>query len=226
MKEKILRLSRGRPILIDLAVDWLARDLFLDWFKDMDVEWLKSLPDGEVEAYEEHFEKSLVQQIEQVRKPLDRLILAMARIQPVDAELTSDLPQISMQEVEYQIKQARGFSFVKSLPDGKIKLHDYMQEMVLKYVWPNMQSNRKVQDSERAVRFLERKLDWIESELLKAQGSKDFIRREQLDRFFWQLCIQRLKHQLIVEPQKGSQVFYELFSRATRSTGCTIAICC
>jgi hypothetical protein len=93
LAQTILMLAKGRPILIDLAIEWLSRAIPLGWLIESSPETLKLLSDEELRQRQEDFEPHLVHHITQVRTPMDQLTLAMSRVYPLNVELIAELLQ-------------------------------------------------------------------------------------------------------------------------------------
>lgn len=224
--QKILFLSKELPLLIDLAVEWLARDMPLSWLIREPLEALKLMPEEEAREVQTDFETRLVQHIAQLRNPLDRLVLALARIHPVDAMLCARLLDLSEEQAGELMANACALPIVKNLPDGRIKLHDYVEGLVLQYVWPGMEEERKKQDSDRAAQYHEGKLRELRKQLDTLSSKLDdsrtetigtlnvYLTKEALEREYWQIGAQLLEHALFVDANRGAQIFCDLFDEA------------
>lgn len=235
LEKKLLVLASGKPLLLDLAVGWLARDIPLDWLVESRLEELLSLSGEEKDRRRQEFERCLVQHISQVRTPMDRLILAMSNVYPLDAEMAVGLLGISEKEAEALIKEARGYAFVKSLPDGRITLHDEMRRMVGKYVWPEVDpdKSRKYHDSKFAAKHLEQRIQALKEQteqFKKAEqkarersdakaGLEAFVEQEAAERELLGLEVQWLEHVLASDLDEGVKVFARLFDEATKAYG-------
>ncbi|HYT02951.1 MAG TPA: ATP-binding protein, partial [Candidatus Acidoferrum sp.] len=130
--ENLLTLVKGRPILIELTAQWLSIAQPPDWLLNE----LQSLSDEDLEKKQEDFQANLVRHITQLRTPLDRLLLILSRVYPVDVEMAEELLGLSREVAEMLIASAKKYVFVKTLPEAKITLHDEMRAMVNKFVWP------------------------------------------------------------------------------------------
>lgn len=222
-REKILFLSNGVPILLDLAVDWLAYGLELDWLRELDLTRAKTTSsEDDLKRLNMLFEKSLVQGVTQVRRTTDRLILALGRIYPMDIPLCAELLGLPEEQTRAQFEQAKRFSFVKVLPDGKIKLHDTMRDMVLRYVWPQMEFGRKTRDSQRAAQFFGRQHQRLMQEIAQLKnaitpGDERSTTVHTLERQIWQVRVQLLEHQMVVDANRGIDYFCEFFDTASKS---------
>ena len=238
----MLLLAKGRPILIDLAVEWLAREIPLPWLLDNDLEALKSLSDAERKKHQEEFEKNLVRRITEMRCPTDWLFRTLARIYPLDVEGIVALLDLSEEKAKPLFEEAKGYVFVKSLPDGRISLHDEVRRMVTEYVWPDIDpgGDRRRRDSKRAVGYLKGKIDDLSAKIEqlrqqeeKAQRGRDnteaynaFIRREALERETWVLEEQQLIHQLSVDVEQGMMCSILSLTKQLQNIGfLTVKLC-
>lgn len=89
--QSLLTLVKGRPILIELTAEWLSIAPQPDWL----LKELHSLPDKNLEKKQKDFEANLVRHITQLRTPMDRLLLVLSRIYPVDVEMVEELLGLS-----------------------------------------------------------------------------------------------------------------------------------
>ena len=126
--DKIIILSAGKPILLDLAVEWLCRNIPLEWLYNVPVSELST------KKRQKEFEKLLVHKITELRKPIDRLVLIMAHVYPLDEEMIDYFIKTDAQRL---MNEAKTYVFIKQLPGGFISLHDEVRRMVNEYVLPN-----------------------------------------------------------------------------------------
>jgi len=229
LAKKLLLLAGGRPILIDLAVEWLARDIPLGWLIESSLQDLESLSDDKMEQRRKEFERQLVCHVAQIRAPMDRLTLVMSRVYPLDVEMIVELLTMSEDEAGVLFEEAKTYVFVKSLPDGRITLHDEMRRMVSEHVWPEVDSDesRRHRDSEMAVACLDRKaqtlqaqIDQSEDEEQRAPVQQDvtvdpFSRREVLKQRLWILKVRALRHRMYLDPDQGFVEFDSLLRDAS-----------
>ena len=225
--KKILILSQGRPILMDLATHWLAHERPDKWLVDSSVEELLLLSEQE----KKDFEKNLVLQISQVRTQLDRLILLLSRVYPLDVNAISELLKISIERSHALLDEANKYVFVKILPQGRIALHDEMRRMVHQYVWDEIDptKERRKRDSKWAAKYLannirevSERIEQLESLEKTAKETDDaqaelsaFVERESLEHELWDMKEQRLYHVMYSDAQQGLDVFMKLFDEAT-----------
>ncbi|MDM8528285.1 tetratricopeptide repeat protein [Anaerolineales bacterium HSG24] len=222
---KILLLSQGRPILIDLTVEWLTRSMSMSWLAELELEQLQSLPPEAMKVKQDIFEAQLVSHIVNIRTPLDRLILAMSRVYPLDPGLTQALLMVSYETAVQLLEQVLGYVFIKQLPDQRISLHDEMRRMVSQYVWPKVDPDQQRQrrDSRLAATYLSQQIEETTEKLIQAENLTIIAPTEQLTHFLqkdalegrlWHLKGQQLSHVLVVALNNGFKLFIDLFDQA------------
>jgi tetratricopeptide (TPR) repeat protein len=228
--KRLLQLAKGRPILIDLAVEWLAREIETDWESDfMNVE---ALPDNETVRRPEEFESRLVRHIAQIRTSMDRLTLAMSHVYPLNVDMITELLKISKSEAKELFEEASSYVFVKSLPDieslsgSRISLHDEMRRMVNKYVWPEVGEQRRRWYSELAVTCLDHTAQTLQAQIDRAESEEPKVplqqeavvdplsRREVLKQLLWTIKVRILRHRMYLDPTRGFEEFDQLFQNA------------
>lgn len=233
LSQKLLLLAEGRPILLALAAEWLAREVPLDWLTESSKEELVALSDEEKKKRREEFEKQLVHHIANMRTLMDRLILMMARVYPLDITMVAELLRISEVEAAELFEQAESYFFVKKLPAGHISLHDEMRRMVNTYVWPDVDADggRQRRDSELIAKCLRNKaaalvrhIAQLESDEQSGYLQEDmpaelegFVKREVAERELWVIREQQLEHTLFTDIDKGVDLFIEIFDAATQA---------
>ncbi|MCP4524793.1 MAG: tetratricopeptide repeat protein [Aestuariibacter sp.] len=231
--QKLLVLAGGRPILIDLVVEWRAREVPLDWLVEFKLDELASLSDEAMQKQQREFEYQLVQHIADTRYPIDWLTLMMSRVYPLDIEMIVELLKMSRDEAEKLFKQAQTCVFVKSLPDARISLHDEMRRMVNEHVWPDVDPDRdrrladsrlvaeylgsKIADWEKQISHLEKKEKIAHQESDLEAALSIFVERDALERELWVIEERRLRHILIIDIDEGVKAFVDIFDRATRN---------
>jgi tetratricopeptide (TPR) repeat protein len=233
LAQKMLWLASGRPILIDLAVEWRSREIPLDWLMEESLEEIKALPEDEMEKRRRDFERRLVHHVADTRQLMDWLILAMSRVYPLNVKMIANLLGVSLDEAKSLFEEAKTYVFVKALPDGRISLHDEMRRMVNAYVWSEVDpdGDRRRRDSRLAVEYLEREIDDLSKQIDQLEEKEKsahregeleeeldiFTKREALERELWRLEGRRLRHLLLVDLDKGVQSFADLFEKATQT---------
>ncbi len=234
LAQKLLLLSGGRPILIDLVAEWRARGISLNWLIKSSLEEMMSLPENEMENRQQEFERQLVLHIAKIDSQMDWLILLMSRVYPLDIEMMiATLRDISKEQAKKLFEEAKTYVFVKFLPDGRITLHDEMRRMIEDHVWPELdpEGHRRRHDSSLAAEYLKRKIQThlkeiatLETHEKIAQEKDDlqaaynaFLKQVDLEQEIWVLKQRHLRHTLLVDIDKGVKTFADAFDEATRS---------
>ena len=229
--QKLLLLSQGKPILIDLAVEWLSRALPQPWLKEPALAELNALSTDELYTAQALFEVQLVSHLGKIRTQMDRLTLVMSRIYPLDAAMIAVLLKLSPEAAAGLFEEAQTYVYIKSLPDGRITLHDEMRRMVNEHIWPEHDPNRERRrhDSQAAAGYLRQEVQNLTERLnqLIEQATavslpqspqaelNTFIIREKLERDIWLLKSQQLYHILFTDLGAGIQTFAQMFDEAT-----------
>jgi ABC-type sugar transport system substrate-binding protein len=152
--KRLIVLSHGHPILIDLAVEFVTRSISLDSVLKIDIDHLNQSSIAKQTKIRQSFESNLVQHILQIRRPMDKLILILSRIYPLTKNMLGDMMGLSESESAKLYDEATGYVFIKVLPGGLgISLHDEMRELVKKHVWAKIDrwDERQRRDSRLAV---------------------------------------------------------------------------
>jgi simple sugar transport system substrate-binding protein len=222
LAEKLLFLAAGRPILIDLALEWLTREIPLDWLVKSSLEEIKSLPVEQLKGRQEEFERQLVRHIADTRRPMDWLTLVMSHIYPLDVEMIPELLGMSDKEAQVLFDEAQSYIFVKRLPDDHISLHDEMRRLVTDYVWPEVDPDgeRRRRDSRFATAYFEHKVEALREEIDQRKGTdldQGAVTQElaDLERSYWITQIARVRYALHADWSDGFEVFAQAFDEAT-----------
>ena len=209
MVKKIHMLSDGRPILIALSLDWLARggwspDLYPIGISELLQRKARSDTWGQIQS---RFERSLVGQIRKLTTPLDEAVRYVAICRKgCNTDLLARLMNLSRDEASTLIVQLVKFSFVKALrPDNRdmFFLHDEMYDLVEKYVWledygPDYEEQARL--DEVVITWYTEQLDRY-SDLIRA--SRDWSERGDLRREQQLLYAERLYYQFDQDPSNG-----------------------
>jgi tetratricopeptide (TPR) repeat protein len=150
MVERIWLLSDGRPIMLSLAIDWLASGVRVDEIYDVDIQELHRLKEqggGEWGDRRLGFERALVGKIRLLSTPMDAAVYYAARARKgFTAEmLRRALAEVSPWRIELTPEEARDLlqslaelSFVKhphGARPGWFFLHDEMYDLLDRHVW-------------------------------------------------------------------------------------------
>lgn len=198
LTQKLIQLSEGRIILLDMAVEWLIKEQvppkWLEQYQiDANVQTNVILPD--------EFESHLFNHIIEFRDELDRLILLLSKVYPLDREAIQILLSLSENDAVYWLNEAVKFTFIKVIPGGYIKLHDEAERIINQHVWPQLPGKRAIYTRKTAVGYLEKRSATLLNDLNKGSLRSEFV--------LYTLLLQHLRHLLHLDVQKG----YDLFER-------------
>ena len=139
-REKLELLSGGKPIILQLAADWIKHSIPMP---NLIRKTNRELNEGG-KSIQRQFEQELVSGIRLLREPRDRAILYMAlfhrRCNAKILSLALDLSESVTQEI---LDELCTFFFVKPLP----KLHDVIAELITKWVWPSYDREQSIRQT-------------------------------------------------------------------------------
>jgi tetratricopeptide (TPR) repeat protein len=217
----LLKLSQGRPILLDLAVEWLSRDVPTGWMLEIAK---KKVRDTDLQIYRDDFERKLVRSVTDIHTPMDRLCLLLSRVYPLDVDGISELLRIEPEKAQKLYEDAISYVFIKKLPDQSLSLHDEMRRMIDAYVWPEVvqSQERRMHESRLAVAYLRNKIAGISKKLeqLEAESrsnQESVIEIGSLERQKWSLQGMYLTHVLFTSVNEGVNEFIRLFDENKRN---------
>ena len=225
MARKLVFWSRGRPILLDLAVEWAAQGVSLDWLLNDKFSEFEALPPEVTTIRQKEFEFQLVHHIVDLREPIDRLALLMSRIYPITVDMLPELlTNLTEEQAQNLFTKAQTYVFVKTLPDGSIQLHDNMRYMINKYnLWDiaDPDGERRERDSRIAVRYLSKTINAIQRQMreLISSDMQEWITIQQsntLDERLEMLTLQLVFHSLETSIADGFEVWLAKIQDARR----------
>jgi tetratricopeptide (TPR) repeat protein len=219
IKNKLAFLSQGKPIILDLAADWIIRKRTkeLEWFINNSIsEMKKSFKD--MEGWFVTFNRHLVSHLLDAKNNYDRLTLITSHVFPIDKELTAELLSVDKKKASDLFKMASRACYYKILPDGTISLHDVMRAMIREHVWPFIgeEYKQKRKLSTIAAQYYTGKAKTTE------EGISSFLNRKQ-DRSFdidvekkkaWIYKLFALRHVLFFDIDSGYNIFIKLYEDA------------
>ncbi|MCI0511930.1 tetratricopeptide repeat protein [candidate division KSB1 bacterium] len=232
LREKIHFLADGKPILIDLAIDWLSWDVPLPDLLDYSLADIKSLEPEKLLELREQFEQALVIEVLSFIKPTDRAILDMACVHRFfNTEILAFLLGLSPVKAKEMMRRLGQFTFVKPRPQNNYVLHDEMRRMVNTYAWPKYDpfGTQKKKTHAKMAEYYRLKTEEIEQQIreksdilneVQDAGEKDqelLITQEisAQEREYWLLKIEHLHHSLRSDLKKALKIFIESADKAT-----------
>ncbi len=206
--QRLIFLAEGKPILLDLAIEWLSRNVPLDWLREEDFSEIQ-------EERRREFERLLVQPIAQVRTPMQMLTLIMSHVYPLNVKMIGEF--IKGDDPQQLFEEAKTYVFVKLLPNGYITLHDEMRRMINEYVLPKTDSEivRRLKNySKLATTYFKRKKEELEQAITQLKDSIDdpiklAQQREEKTQQHNSLLLQYIKHAIFSDPEQGVEAYCE-----------------
>ncbi len=219
LAEKLLLLAAGRPILIDLAAQWRARGISLDWLIKSSIASLRTLTPEQLSHRREEFEQQLVQHIIETRERIDWLVLALAHVYPLNVTMIASLLSISDDEAARLMEAAQSYVFIKSQAEGSISLQDEMRRMVNEYVWPELEPEIRKSYSSLVAPIFREQIAVIEQQMKNLRQKETetvslnaFLARNALLEKQEVLATQYVEHALFADISSG----FEHFEKAVR----------
>jgi len=239
--DKLFFLVGGRPVLIDLAIEWAQAHRTLPWMESLSLAELEQLQQkadagdepaqltlGDMQA---QFQREVVMPIADLESPLDYLKLVLAKVYPLDQAGIIEMLNLSEEEGHELIQQALDSVAIKRLPDARLKLQDVVQDLVNQHVWPALDPNRawERRENRRSIRYLTSKSDALLAQIGQGKQSRDTIQatlgpsellqasstRRERENEFWILRIERLRRQLTIDVEAGYGQFEEDYQLAS-----------
>ena len=214
----LITFSKGRPILLDLAVEMRVQGIPLEMT-------------GGTPVSEENFEKYLLAHLKRFHEPIPDLALMSAYIYPLtlNPQRISKLLRKTMPDSQKLLEKASEYVFVKTLPDGSIMLHDEMRALVNKHAWPEVdpEKDRRRWYSELATECLSHEITELEAEIQQKLDENDerLVNRLQITQIhareqqLWLLKEEQLRHTLIKAIDEGITFFAVLFDEVGETKG-------
>jgi tetratricopeptide (TPR) repeat protein len=187
---KIAKLSRGKPILVALTVDWIRN----------------GNDPGELIAFPpDSFEQAIVERVQELNFPENEAIMAMAHFyRRFDEQIMAYLLELTGEDAIKLTEELSRFTFVKYRPplDGRLGsclLHDEMRVLVNRHVWPiwDPTGEYRRQWTPRIVEYYDRKI----------KTEPDRMERQNF-------CQERLYYWLSIDIKSAFAYYLELAEQA------------
>lgn len=238
---KVFLLSGGLPVVLDLAIEWSARNRKLEAIDDISLDGLMQLKQQKelgdprassiLEAYTSQLRSAVVSPIGSLETDYDYLLFLLAKVYPLDRAGISEMLNCTLDRAGILYRAAANSSAIKVLPDDRIKLHDVVHEWVNIYVWPKIDIDGKweASDSTRAIEYLTKQSANVLQDIsrLRHQEAQDEIKndphllfetfneRRELEHGYWVLRLERLRRQLALDVVSGFPSFLKEYEFAT-----------
>ena len=197
-------LSLGKPILLDLAIEYVFRKIQFDPLPDPQI--LAAMTSSQIKVAATTFESYLVQHIRRLRNRMDRMVLRLSLIAPLSVEAIAALFQTSSDDAQALFDEAKTYAFIREVSrygGREIELHDEMKRLVETYLWEDFdpdgtqrcrehqravpfyldqdrQLNKKIKDYEIQIADLDREISVLETQPLFDERRRDSLRAKQL----------------------------------------------
>ena len=230
MVKRIWLLSDGRPILLSLAIDWLASGVRVDEIYDIDLDTLEERKESDGPAWEqtlEQFERALVGKFRLLNSNMNLAIYYAARarkgftaemLRAMLATFPTAPVTLSPGQMEALMSQLKRLSFVKQphgAREGWYFLHDEMYDLVDRYVWQRDYPSYKQQAS--VARFLADEIygfdegdGLIGEAVANVREATHYVEMLQLRHDLETLRTERLFYQLEADPAAGYATYERL----------------
>lgn len=230
----LINLSKGRPILIDLAVEYYARSPEVNFNYQSTPKQAQTKRDTDLFDREHHdelaraeeFEHKLVNYVTAVRSDMERLILVLSRVYPLSVKMVTHMLNLSEKEANELCDEAQSYVFIKTIVehDGSVKitLHDEMRRMVNTHVWNEVDPSyrRRIRDSRRAWGMFAQEddalrniINSLKSKLKEPHDAETYSQYLTLRRKREIITEDRLRHALFADFDAGFAEWQELIDK-------------
>lgn len=224
LRQVIIILSRGMPILMELSVEYVVRALELDGVFKYSVRKLQRMTSSELEEARLAFEIQLVSGFANYRDLMSRLTLVLSRVYPLEPEAIAELLDVLLPKAEQLYSLAKQSVYIKTLPNNRgIMLHDQMRVLVGKHVWDEIDKDRRrrKRDSQIAAEIFQKIDEALHKQIKDLEAKSGAIgisfgemlaleRRRETATENW------LEHALFCDLQKNYQTWYSLIQKIRR----------
>lgn len=219
--EKIKLLSRGVPILFDLALERLAQDdRFAEFLSQRPKEYFENLS---IENRSES-EKLMVSYLAEQRSDLAGLVLLLAHVYPANKAMLMDMLHVdSPAAIDELLKKALATVYIKQLPGERISLHDEMRRMVNEHVWSlyDPENNQRRDYSQKAADFFAKDIHHLTEQIERLQKShlslEDSIELDNFTRRKDTAQIEYLRHLLVIDANQGVEYYLKTVDEARKT---------
>lgn len=208
LAERIVAIAGGRPIMLELAVEWRRRGIALDWLLHKELGELQQLDPKRDRQRFDQFEQELVSHLAAATSDEQWLIMIMSWVYPIDPALAGKLVSVTPERATTILNELSGSLFIKPITIGDrecFQLHDEMRRMIERHVWELIDPRglRRQRDCRVAVGHYQEQIDQLEGlyKLLGAQEGSEpsvFIQRAALEKAVEVLAIQIISFGLVV----------------------------
>ena len=218
LRTQLITATGGLAILLDLAVEWVAREIPLAWLTEQpprDLADLSATERAELEA-------ALVWPCEELPGGLNQIVMNLAHVYPMDDALLAALHRLGRAQTGAAMDSLRRMAFVKALPDDSLTLHDEMRRMVNEHIWPVLDpdGDRRRRISAQSAQHLGRQAFALRDQPTSTRDAIPlavFLEQHAARQRYWRVRELQLHHTLAADPSAGYALFRELFDEATHT---------
>ncbi len=238
MKEQIILLSGGKPILMNLAVERIARTNSEQWMNRKDLTNFNALPEEAKNQIHQDFEQDIVRYYANFGGDEEQLKLIMAHVNWVNDDLAAKLLRINREEAHQLIVRIHPLAHIKAYPSGLIRkdlhisLHDEFARLIREYVYDEVDKNFSLRRDlstitaeyfRDQIKTLRNNINNIQQAIEIAKRQNDVavevqhtLEKEELEHEYWNAIREYLHHDLYANAEDGAKLFMELFDEATQ----------
>ena len=136
-EEKIAVLSRGKPILIDLAIDRIGVNDSISWLNEYSVDDIVFSNRHQKEELERRFEEGLIANIVKAESKIDEYILLLFLIQQANSQEIEKILELDVLERDKLFEYSKDSVIFKNIDNCEVALHDEISRMLEFYIAQN-----------------------------------------------------------------------------------------
>jgi tetratricopeptide (TPR) repeat protein len=235
LARKIVLLSHGNPLYLDIATEMYLQKEDLAWLHDVSLQTLEDFSNEGEHPAQRQFERQLAHFLvsRKDHDPEKWLILLLSHIYPMDREMVAALFRVSQQTGDAFFHSIRSLPYVKTLPNDRICLHETVRSLIKTYIWPDIdlqqdefrQSFRAAAvHVEQRVEALNRLIEELRDQERQAYERDDtemacesFFMRSGFELEVQRLPVRHLGYSLLADTDEGLQTFVSRFDAATQA---------
>ena len=157
-EEKIAILSRGKPILIDLAIDRIGIKESIDWLQIYSVDDIAFANRAEKRRLEKRFEEGLISDILKAQTRIDEYILLLSLIKQASRIEIEKILDLDSWERATLFEYTKNSVLFKNIDNSEIGLHDEISRMLELHIQKEGTFRRRAEFIERSIAVLEGEL--------------------------------------------------------------------
>ena len=157
-EEKIAILSRGKPILIDLAIDRIGLNDSIAWLEQYSVDDILFANRYEQANFEKRFEDGLISNIIKAKSKIDEYILLLSLIKQANKTEVEEILELEPWEREDIFEYSKSSVIFKNIDNHEVSLHDEISRMLEVYIEKEGTFPKRDEFIERSIRVLEEEL--------------------------------------------------------------------